>query len=85
MEFKDRIAETYPELFSESNGSADFSRTANFSAKWGWYQSIYGLAQGNILNFNKVTKEKLHKCLQHLAFEKDKYELEQHILKSKTK
>ena len=49
--------------------------------KWGWYQSIYGLTNGNILKYNKITKSKLHTCLMHLAFEKDKYELEQQILK----
>ena len=81
LEFKKRIAESYTELFGESNGSADFSRTAGFSQKWGWYQSIYGLANGNILHFNEITKQKLHKCLMQLAFEKDKYELEQHLLK----
>jgi hypothetical protein len=43
------------------------------------------LAKGNILKFNEITKLKLHKCLIHLAFEKDKMELEEHMLKRKMK
>jgi hypothetical protein len=83
LEFKERIAETYPELFGESEGGSNLTRGAGFSQKWGWYQSIYGLTNGDVSRLDEITKLKLHKCLQHLAFEKDKYELEQHILNAK--
>ena len=83
LEFKKRITETYPELFSESNGNSSFSRAEGFSQKWGWYQSLYGLSKGNIMKLDEITKLKLHQCLQHLAFEKDKYELEAQMLKKK--
>jgi hypothetical protein len=73
--------ESYPELFSNTTGDRATSVSAGFAAKWGWYQSIYGLTQGNILKYNEITKSKLHTCLMHLAFEKDKYELEQQMLK----
>ena len=81
LQFKERITENYPELFSNSEGDRASSASAGFSAKWGWYQSIYGLTNGDILKYNEITKSKLHTCLMHLAFEKDKYELEQQILK----
>tara|TARA_R100001086_G_C11803079_1_gene249392 strand:+ start:708 stop:818 length:111 start_codon:yes stop_codon:yes gene_type:complete len=35
------------------------------------------------MKFDEVTKLNLHKCLQHLAFEKDKYELEKKMYKIK--
>jgi len=35
------------------------------------------------MKFDEVTKLNLHKCLQHLAFEKDKYELEKSIINAK--
>lgn len=81
LQFKERITENYPELFSNTTGDRATSASAGFSAKWGWYQSIYGLTNGDILKYNEITKSKLHTCLMHLAFEKDKYELEQQILK----
>jgi hypothetical protein len=85
LEFKNRIAESYPELFSESEGGESTSRLSGFNQKWGWYQSIYGLCEGNIRKIDEVTKMKLHTCLIHLAFEKEKAELEKHILNRNAK
>ena len=85
LSFKERIIETYPELFGESNGDQGLTKAEGFSKKWGWYSSLYGLAEGNILRFDEITKQKLHRCLQQLAFEKDKAELQEHMLKAKTK
>tara|TARA_B110001450_G_scaffold242961_1_gene253779 strand:- start:1390 stop:1647 length:258 start_codon:yes stop_codon:yes gene_type:complete len=85
LETKKRITETYPELFGESIGNKPTTRNESFALKWNWYNSIFALSGGDILKFNEVTKLKLHKCLMHLAFEKDKYELEQQILKSHRK
>ena len=85
LEFKKRITETYTELFGESEGSGHLSKTQGFAQKWGWYQSIYGLANGDIRKLDEVVKLKLHQCLQHLSFEKDKYELEAHMIKSNSK
>ena len=71
------------QLFSKTKGSEVASSSDGFSEKWGWYQSIYGLAQGNVRKFNEVTKLNLHTCLQYLAFEKDKADLQEHIFKKK--
>ena len=37
LQFKERITETYPELFGESNGNNPTTRNESFSNKWGWY------------------------------------------------
>ncbi len=54
----------------------DLSTEANFGAKWGWYQSIYGLAQGDVTRFENITKLNMHECLYALEFMKEKNELE---------
>jgi hypothetical protein len=48
---------------------------------WGWYQSIYALAGGDVLKFNKVTESPLFQCLTYLTFEKEKNELESMMIK----
>ena len=37
------------------------------------------------MKIDEITDMKLHTCLMHLSFEKDKAELEQHIIKSNAK
>lgn len=84
LQFKDRIAKSYPELFVQTNERrTDLSAIGNFASKWGWLQSIYALAQGDIRRFGDITKLRLHECLLMLAFEKDKIELEQQLIKKK--
>ena len=85
MEFKNRIVETYSELFVQTGGREVATTSDSFAAKWGWFQSIYGLSNGNIRNIHEVTQLKLHQCLYMLSFEKDKMELEQSILKRNAK
>jgi len=60
-------------------------RVSNFGNKWGWYQSIYGLAQGDITRFQNITKLNMHECFMMLSFMKDKNELEAEQIKSKMK
>ena len=83
LEFKERIIESYPELFSKSEGNSFATAETGFNEKWSWYQSIYGLAQGDVRRFDEVTQLKLHSCLQYLAFEKDKADLQQQMFKKK--
>ena len=84
MEFKKRIVGQYPDLFAEGNKEqVDLSPTGNFGTKWGWYQSIYGLAKGDVTKFDKVTELNVHQCLLYLAFEKDKLELETKLIKKR--
>ena len=68
-----------------TQGETEVARSQGFASKWGWYQSIYGLANGDLLKYDSITKQNLHKCLTFLSFEKDKCELESQILKNKMK
>ena len=81
MEFRKRVASGYPELFGEGDEKGqeygnDFSETTQFAKRWGWYQSIYALAKGDVTRFDEVTELRLTKCLTYLVFEKQKNEIE---------
>ena len=83
-EFRDRLIKKYDELFGQkSNESLD--RVSNFGRKWGWYQSIYQLAGGDITRFENITELKVHKCFMMLAYMKDKHELETAQIKNRIK
>ena len=66
--------ERYPELFDADGHSSQHQ--ANFAKKWAAYTTIYELAEGNILRFDKVVEEPLEKCLLFLAYKADKNQLE---------
>jgi hypothetical protein len=81
LEFRKRVTNGYPELFGERDEEEheaynDFSETTQFAKRWGWYQSIYAIAQGDITRFDEVTNYKLTKCLTYLVFEKQKTDIE---------
>jgi len=57
----------YPEVYDGGSGE-----TSGFGSKWGGFQEIYTLSQGDITRFDEITKMPLHKCLLYLAFENDK-------------
>ena len=84
MEFRSRLVENYDELFGQS-GDATLDSVSQFSRKWGWYQSIYGLAQGDIRRFEDITKLKMHECFMMLSFIKDKNDIEAQQIKKKFK
>ena len=76
----DGLIETYAELFGEQG--SEFSAASNFGRKWGWYQSLYALAQGDIRRFENITKLGVHDCLYALEFMKEKNELEAKRIKN---
>ena len=84
LQFNQRIAELYTELFGEGSNEGTDARS-NFSRKWGSYSELYTLAKGDITRFEQVAKLPLHQCLMYLAFEKEKTELESRMIKSKFK
>ena len=81
LQFRDGLVESYAELFG--GGGDGLSATANFGRKWGWYQSIFGLSQGDIRRFEDITKLNIHTCLYALTFMKEKAEVESNNIKSK--
>jgi hypothetical protein len=85
LDVRKRIVAKYDSLFrigdsEESEGIGDFSEGAQFAKQWGWYQSIYALAKGDVTKFDEVTELGLLKCLTYLTFEKQKVEIEQRQL-----
>ena len=85
MEFRKRIIDSYAYLFGtadkdEQEDTNEFSEQAQFGKQWGWYQSIYALAKGDVTKFDEVTRMGLLKCLTYLTFEKQKNEIEQRQL-----
>jgi hypothetical protein len=84
VEFRDRLVENYDELFGQG-AETGLDRLSQFGAKWGWYQSLYGLSGGDITKLEYITKLNLHQCLMMLAFKKEKIEIERKQIKSKFK
>ena len=78
--FNKRLTELYPKLFTAgfANGNA-----ANFGRKWGKYNQVYTLCQGDITRIEAVTQLPLHKCYLYLAFEQDKAKFEIEQMKKK--
>ena len=89
VKFRNRITESYPDLFEErteeDDGFNQFSERYQFGKNWGWYGSIYGLADGDIAKFDEVTSYRLTKCLTYLTFKKQKHEIEAREIKQQMK
>ena len=83
LQFRDGIVESYDSLFGQSSGDGGYSRAANFNKRYGWYQSIYGLANGDITKFEDITKLNVHQCFTMLSFMKEKSEIEAQQIKNK--
>ena len=86
LSFRDGVISGYPELYTQSSREGhNISSEDGFGEKWGWYQSIYALAQGDVRRFDEVTSIPLHQCLTFLTFEKEKNELESKMIKKQYK
>lgn len=77
LSFREGITENYSGLFSSGGEAGNATGTEqSFGKKWGWYQSVYSLARGDVRKFGEVTKLNLHQCIMWLEFEKEKNKLE---------
>ncbi|QCZ35044.1 hypothetical protein D8Z79_025960 (plasmid) [Escherichia fergusonii] len=85
LSFRKRIVKQYPKIFAGGGQDDGLTMGGQFRAKWGWYHSIYRLANGEILNFDQVTRQSLHKCLTYLSYEIDKQKVEQNELNKSLK
>ena len=88
LEFRKGVVGGYYYLFGkddESENENDFSEEAQFNRQWGWYQSIYQLAKGDITRFDEVTDIELFTALNFLTFEKQKTQIEINQLKKANK
>jgi hypothetical protein len=79
LEFKQRLIETYTLLFPSATGGQepeeDFG--GSFSKRWGWYQSIDLVANGDRTKYAEVVKLGIHEFLYHLEYLIDKANEEQ--------
>jgi len=41
------------------------------SSKWGWYNVLYSLSNGDILNIEKITMRPILEVLTYLAYSQD--------------
>jgi hypothetical protein len=78
----DLLKSTINYLEGESGG-AEYSDQAQFGKRWGWYSSIYALAQGNVRRFDEVSKLPITQSLTWLTFEKEKTEIEMKLINKK--
>lgn len=86
MQFRDRIVENYDGLFNRTSGDIEASsHNQGFAKKWGWYQSIYSLAKGDVFKIDGVTEINVHKAMMWLEFEKEKNDLESKLIKKSYK
>jgi hypothetical protein len=81
LDFRNRINKQYAVLFGENEEQNPYSENVQFSKQWGWYSSIYHVAQGDIRRFDEVTALGLHQCLTFLTFEQQKSRIEVNQLK----
>ena len=79
MEFKQRIIDSYEGLFSTTEKQDTFG--SGFGSKWGWYQSIFTVANGCVFDFERATKLKIHEFLMFLEFKVDLANEEQKSIK----
>ena len=89
LDFRQRITESYNQLFTERTEGDDefqhYSERQQFGRNWGWYSSFYCLAQKDVTKLDEVAKLRLTKCLTYLTFEKQKNEIEANELKQQMK
>ena len=75
------LTQTILNYLQEATEKLTTQQKQTLEVKWGWYQSVYGIAKGDVTKFNNITKLNVHECLMYLAFEKDKVELEKQLIK----
>lgn len=83
LSFRKRTTELFEELFNGTSSDGGTTASDGFGRKWGWYQSIYALARGDVSRFDKITSLPHQKCLLWLEFEKEKTQLEIKMIKRK--
>ena len=87
MEFRKGVVGSYTQLFGDTDEETeqeqqnDFSEENQFAKQWGWYQSIYAVAKGDVTKFDEVLRMELFTVLNFLTFEKQKNRIEINQLK----
>ena len=84
LSFRERLVGSYDELFGQEEREG-FSTVSNFTSKYGWFNSLYAIASGDITKFEHITKLNVHECLTFLEYTKEKNQIEAAQIKSKFK
>ena len=84
LSFRERFIGLFSGLFESTNNEGS-GINDGFGAKWGWYQSIYAIAGGDITKFGEIAKLSASQCLTWLEFEKEKNDLEAKMIKQNSK
>ena len=82
---RERINESYPELFGGDAEGSEFSARGQFSRKWNWYTSLFRIADGDITKYATIAKLNIHECLYYLAYKNDLDKLEAQEIKNNFK
>ena len=53
LQFSQRLVDGYAELFGQEEREG-FSTASNFTAKWGWFNSLYAIANGDITRLRQI-------------------------------
>ena len=74
--FRERITESYPQLFGNSYEDNTPGAEKSLNETFGWWSSFYALSQGRLTDFEKIEKMNFNACLTYLSFEKQKNDIE---------
>jgi hypothetical protein len=80
LRFRERVIKSYPTLFGDQDKRADFDEQSQFNTQWGWYNSIYQLAKGDVQQFDAVTRLPLKQTLTYLTYETQKARIEKRMM-----
>ena len=72
MDFRKRIVADFDIIFNAASDSNNEKSTdEQFAKKWSWFGVMYRLANGKIVDLEKVTKLNLLECFTWLSYETD--------------
>lgn len=69
FDFRIDIGDKFSQLFT-SDGT-ETTKGVSLQSKWGWYNTLYSLANQNILNIQKITKLPILEVLTYLSYTQD--------------
>jgi hypothetical protein len=85
LSFRERLIESYASLFGGGAVENELSEEGQFQGSWGWYHSLYALAQGDVRRFDEVTALPVKQCLTLLMYESQKSKAESARIKRLSK
>ena len=89
LDFNKRLTTKFADIFKkrddDEGNETDFSERTQFAERWGWYSSIYAIANGKLQGFRGVTKLPIQDCLTWLTFEKQKRNIEHNEMQRQLK